>query len=190
MAQDSKIKISTGPQFREGNAVVPFFIVAILILIAVISIIQGDLQLFCIMLPLIVCLINFILDFQGLEIDKEKCLVRIYKLDFFWKYGQWQDFKTFYAIGLNYENYTIKEWTPYTNLTTVGRNDQFTNVRYGSFFITLENKNTRNNIVLAERQEYHEAITVAMNLSEKTGLPFHDIYKERVEESKIKRMNN
>ncbi len=190
MTQDSKIKISTGPQFREGNAVVPFFIAAILILIAVISILQGALRIFFIMLPLIVCVINFILDFQGVEIDKEKCLVRIYKLDLFWKYGQWQDFKTFYAIGLNYETYTIKEWTPYTDMTTVGGSNQYKNERYGDFFITLENKNTRKNIVLAERPEYPEAKSVATNLSEKIGLPFHNIYKERVEESKKWRTNH
>ena len=184
------IKIPTGPQFREGNAVGLFFIASILILIAVISIIQGAVQIFFIMLPLIVCVINFILDFQGVEIDKEKCLVRIYKLDLFWKYGQWQDLKTFYAIGLNYETYTIKEWTPYTNMTNVGGGNQFKNERYGDFVITLENKNTSKNIVLAERQEYLEAKSVATNLSEKIGLPFHNIYKERVEESKKRRMNH
>lgn len=188
MKNHQKIKIPKGPQFRGGNAVFPFFIVALFILIAIVSVVQGAFSMFFILLPLIVFLINFILDFQGVEIDKEKQLVRIYKLDLFWISGQWQDLNMFYEIGLKHETYTIKEWTPYTNMTTRGRNNTSENVGYARFLITLENKNTSQNIILAERQEYSKAKSKSLILSEKIGLPFHDIYKERVQDSLKRRM--
>lgn len=181
------ISYSKGPQFRGGRAVAPFLLVMLLIVFSAVSVVNDALILLLITLPLIAFLINFILDIQGIEIDKSKGLVREYRLEFFIKYGEWQDLKKFNQITLDNQHYIIQQVTIYSHMARTNGGKSITNEHHSRFIISLVNVDPQKSIILLEKNDYWEAVELSLQISKNLNLPYDDIYDTRLVNSKNRR---
>jgi hypothetical protein len=179
------ISVSKGPQLGGGKFFGLFFLLVLFIIIAVVLFVNGSIVPGLFLLLINALLSVFILDIQGVDINKEEYLVREYKF-FLWKFGVWKSFKGFDAICLDFETYIVRQRTIFTNLTTAG-NHYYGDERHGHFLITLVDTNSQMKILLAEKSNYEDAKALSIKLSERIGLPFNNIIKQRVEVSKQKR---
>lgn len=181
------ISYSKGPQFRGGNAVIPFMLVMLLIVFSGLSIVNQFWIFLLFSLPMLVFLVNFILDIQGVEIDKAKGLVREYKIQFFIKKGEWQDLKKFNKITLDKEYYVIQQVTIYSSMARTNGGKAVTNENHNRLLISLVNQNPQLNIILLEKNNYWEAVDLCLKLSKNLNLPFDDLYDTRMMNAKNRR---
>lgn len=114
------IKVSNGPQFRQGKVVLLFFILIVLLLFTVGAIVMEEFAIGSLFLLIDAASLGWILDIQGFEIDKRRKSVRKYKAFLFWKTGDWVSLKDYYAIHVDLNSYLIKQISFYRPLTTIG----------------------------------------------------------------------
>lgn len=182
------ITISRGPQFKQGKSASLFVLLLIFIIIDGILIVYFQyIAAFALILIPIPLIIN-ILDIQGVQIDKGNRLIRNYKLRIWGKSGEWSVLSNFHSVYLDYKTYHIKSSSIFTELTTVKANYHATEL-YGHFLILLIHKNENKSLILGEKVKYNDAKQLAEEYSKKIGLPFRNIIKERVQESRKKRAN-
>ncbi len=136
------ISISKGPQFRNGKSARLFVLLIFILFMLLAAIIQLWITAILILIPIIVLLIFTILDIQGVQIDKKKGHVRLYKLHILGRYGKWMNFIQFNTIYLDYETYKLKHKYYYIN---PGRSS--TQIQ-GHFVVTLINNDEKKNICL------------------------------------------
>jgi hypothetical protein len=181
------ISYSKGPQFRGGNAVAPFLLVMLLIVFSVISVINYATIFLLFTIPLLVFLINFILDIQGVEIDKTKGLVREYKLEFFLKIGEWQDLKKFNKITLDKEHYIIQQVTIYSQMARTNGGKGITDEKHSRFLISLIYAEPQKSIILLEKNNYWEAVELSLQISKNLNLPYDDLFDTKLMNSRNRR---
>ncbi len=173
------ITLPQGPQFRKGKAAALFLILFVFIIYAAYLISVVDIYELTIILPIIIILSFIILDFQGIEIDKSKGLIRRYKVMLWVKYGKWYNIESFHSIYLDYETYNIKSVSFYSE-------SNYSNEKNGHFIVKLLSSNI-NNIVLAEKHNYKEASIFANSVSTNLKIIINDNYKTRLQNSNSRR---
>ncbi|MDG1332431.1 MAG: hypothetical protein P8P74_08880 [Crocinitomicaceae bacterium] len=180
------ISISRGPQFRGGKSAYLFIVLLFLILAFVLTLIFGGIIPALIMAPIIVLLVFLVLDIQGVDINKEKNLIRTYKVHPWGKVGTWNELQDFNRLTLERRTYSMKVSTFYTNLSTIQPNSHGIE-NHGHFLTLLVNKNGRESIILAENLQYKEAKKESVEISKKIGYPLEDTYNQSVADSRQRR---
>lgn len=180
------ISISRGPQFRGGKSAYLFIILLFLILAFVLTLIFGPIIPVLIMAPIIVLLVFFTLDIQGVDIDKNKNLIRTYKMNVWGKTGTWNELQDFTRLTLERRSYSIKVSTFYTNLSTIQPNSIGTE-SHGHFLTLLVHKNGEESIILAENLQYKDAKNESKKISLKIGYELDDVYIQSVADSRQRR---
>ena len=175
------ITFSKGPQFRDGEAVAPFMLTWVLFFFSIYVLFEGYAIFLLISLPLMAFLINFTLDIQGVEIDKIKGLVRLYKLDLVVKYGKWEALNEYYEVSLDLKSYNINQRS--FNSASNGTISE----SHSHFLISLVHPEKEKTIILKEKDNYWDAVAVSLQLSKDIELPFHDLYDLRLLKSKNRR---
>ena len=172
------ILISRGPQFRNGKAALLFFLNMFLIILLVMSLIDLMLITTFILLPIIAALSIYILDIQGVIIDKENNQIKDYTLQIWGRVGKWGKYSGYHQLNLKFETYVIRNYTFYTRLTAPGgKGISYDND--GRYIIVLEHSDSRKNIILHESDNYNTELLKTRKLAIKLGLSYHDSIKRK-----------
>lgn len=180
------ISISRGPQFRGGKSAYLFIVLMFLILAFVLTLIFGPITPALIMAPIIVLLVFFILDIQDVDINKDKNLIRTYKVYLWGKVGTWNELQDFNKLTLERRTYSFKVSQFYTNLTTI-RPTKHGVENHGHFLTLLVHKNGEESIILAENLQYKDAKKESAKISLKIGYELKDVYIQTVASSRQRR---
>lgn len=138
------------------------------------------------MIPIILLLIFSVLDIQGVDIDKDKSLIRTYKLYVWGKVGTWNELQDFNRLTLERRTYSIKVSTFYTDLSTIQPNPHGTE-NHGHFLTLLVHKNGKESIILAENLQYKEAKKESVKISAMIKYELEDVYIQTVVDSRQRR---
>lgn len=184
--QKQIIKISRGPQFRNGNAAIPFFIILFLIMGFVLAIIDSQWITGVILSFIITVLSLYVLDIQGVEIDTKGNRIKEYKLQVWGRIGKWQNHQAFEQLSLNFDSYFIRNYTFYTKLTTPGGKG-ISYDKDGRYLVVLDLPNTEKNIVLKESDNYNNALKEIRIIAKKLTLPYHDSIKNKTYKPRVRK---
>ncbi|MFZ6052052.1 hypothetical protein [Halocola ammonii] len=174
------ISISRGPQFRGGKSA-PLFIVFMILLVIILAFaFVVNFFVLPVLSPFLAVFILFIIDIQGIQIDRKQNKIRNYKLRLWGKTGEWIDFDTLDRIVLDLESYQIKVVSFYQR----GRNTE----NHRRFMVSLESeKDSSANFLVYESPNYNDSKSFALKFSEKLDLPLDDRFSQRLRESRRRR---
>lgn len=88
-AERGILRLSHGPQFANPGGTLGFFVSMILLLISVVSFIQGSFITGLVLLTVCMLVVGYFLDFQGIEIDTRNGKIRNYGSFWGLRSGEW-----------------------------------------------------------------------------------------------------
>ncbi|PLX11354.1 MAG: hypothetical protein C0594_03760 [Marinilabiliales bacterium] len=181
------IQISRGPQFRNGKGA-GLFVLTLFILITSIALSIGNLVNYAIPgFVLAILLLSFIIDFQGIELDKKNNKIRNYRMFLWFRYGSWVSFDSYKSIQLEKDSYTTSIIDPFGFATRIGpASKTFTHRHY---VITAINPESNEGLVIAEIRIYEQAVSFIEKTAKEFGLPYRNVYLEKLKAAKKRNQN-
>lgn len=180
------VTFSRGPQFWNGRARLPVFILMILLIIGLYKTSVKHYEPLLIVIPLFILVLFFTMDIRGAQVNQKDFLVRKYWMFCWIKFGKWKDMTPYLSVYLDHSTYSIKTFTFFTQVSTYKRN-YFGSVTNGHFVVSLLNHDDNSPLVIGEREKYKDAKEFAMQCSVNLGLELHDNFKIRLQKSKQRR---
>jgi len=165
--------ISRGPQFRGGNAATAFFILFFIIIVVVILLADGDYLPSFFLIVVSSFLLEFVLDFRGVEIDRNNRRIREYRKLFFLRYGEWKPYEGYTSLYITDDYYLVK----YSDLTARNIRRSY-HVKYHQFIVVLINEDADRNVIVAEGTDYPEVLKRTTELSDEIRLPYFEMKRK------------
>jgi len=165
--ENNLIRVPKGPQFKSKGAVGLSMIFLAFFIMSIVSSINGYFLVSFICLLIGITLFSYIIDVHGIEVNRHKHLIREYKVLLWMKIGKWQNtsnFKTIYILKSN------------VNVPTLGYSEKRSET-YHYYQIKLVDEINKNEIFLAEYNNYYKAQKIAVSIANATGLGFKDFIK-------------
>lgn len=184
MESSEIVRIKRGPQFRGGKAAGYFVLQILMVLLMVIFIIAGYYIAAEVAFILAVLNLSFLLDFQGIELDRQNQRIRNYKMFLWFKFGTWIEFKGFSHLQMERDSFSTSLIDPFSFMLYTGSVKTVTTHRH--FLITAVNEEENTGLVLGEIADYEKAKKFLKETAEQFDLPYKDGYLEKLKKAKAK----
>lgn len=165
--------ISRGPQFRGGNAATAFFILFFMVIICVLLLADGDYYPALFLIAVSYFLLEYILDFRGVEIDRYNRRIRKYRKMFFSRFGEWKPYTGYTSLYITDDYYLVR----YADLAARHRKRSY-DVKYHQYIVVLINEDADRNIIVAEGADYSEVLKRTIEFSGEIRLPYFEIKRK------------
>ena len=162
----SRITISQGPLFRTKGGYLIAFVFLFFALISIVTLIQLELEVLSICLPIAITLFYLMVDIRGIQVDTRLHKIREYKLFFGFHLGKWANIKDFGSIYITPKNVTVRQGL-------IGNSSE----TFHYYHIKLVDEVNHKEIYLAEYKNYYKALKIAADISHATGLVLNDFLK-------------
>ena len=136
--------------------------------------------IFPIAFPFLAMLLLFIIDIQGIQIDKNQNKIRNYRQRLWGKTGKWIEFDGYEKLVLELDAYQIKVASFYRR----GYNTE----NHNRFMVSLDSaRQASADLLIFESPNYNDSKRFALKLSEKLNVPLEDRFSQRLRESRRRR---
>lgn len=163
------IRIPSGPQFRNPLAILLFFILLILIFSGITTLLTGAILFFLLQSLVLILVLSLILDFRGIEINRERMMIRSYRQLLWFRYGKWIPLQQYVSLRLQVD-FAIQGASP----KACGKSP--TSAYYD---VVLVHFNKKNNLVLKEFTSYNKALVFMEMYARWLNLPSSDYVAEK-----------
>lgn len=164
--RNRRITISQGPLFRTRGGYLIAFVFLFFALISIITLIQLELVVLCICLPIAITLFYLMADIRGIQVDTHLHKIREYKLFLGFRLGKWANIKDFGSIYVTPKNVTVRQGL-------IGNGSE----TFHYYHIKLVDEADHREIFLAEYKNYYKALKIAAGIANATGLILKDFLK-------------
>jgi hypothetical protein len=161
------VRLSHGPQFSNAGSTFGFIFLLFLILIMVVSMVQGSYLMGLVLLPVCVCVVGYVLGYEGVEVDTRKMVIRQYRSFLGLRSGEWRSLTGFNSLRVCQD--AILEKRSLDSGTSYATSRDFD--RHVFYSLCIVNREEKLFIKLYEDENMLRISSIAENFSELSQLP-------------------